>query len=140
VIATAFEALHTIPAPSAGAHTGSLTLASATGAALGADVSRACDAVDSVASVRDALQSITGVPNAAADRVLRVATSGPHASDLDRALAEWIAMVDALAASTVLDPVAAAAARAKADILIEAMSQTSDASSARYALAVELTN
>jgi hypothetical protein len=139
VLAGTFEALRKIPAPIAGAYAAPLTMSTIAGSNAPALVARACEALEGVAAFRDALAGATGTPNAAADMLLRIATISAAPRDLDRLMVEWIALLDSIGGGTAVNVnTALAAARAKADILIEALADHANASAARWELVKEL--
>lgn len=138
-VADTFVALRAVPAPIAGAHSVALEMSAVAGSAETATVAPACNAVDSVAAFRDALGEATGTPDAAADMLVRIATISASPRELDGLLVEWVALVDSIVAGTAVDDGAArAAAKAKADLLIETLGAHGDASAGRWALAEEI--
>ena len=137
-IATVYEATYKLHDPVAGAYAGGpLAIASlaATAANATADVTPACRALTELAGFADHLIASGSLDAKAA--YLNSATAVAHSPRaLDRDLVEWIQLLDAIVAGTVTDNNAArAAARAKADILIESVGDHQQASSTRFDLA-----
>lgn len=137
-LAATYEALRVVPAPLAGAHVGTLELAALAGAATPPSVAVACQALDEIGALRDAVAATLASPDLALDLVGRAAYIAPSPRDLDHALAAWVNVIDGVTGGTITDPNALAAARAKADILIEALGQHAAASEQRWMLAQEL--
>jgi len=137
-LAATYEALRVVPAPVAGAHVGPLELAALAGAPTPPSVAVACQALDEIGALRDAVAATLASPDLALDLVGRAAFIEGSPLDLDHAIAAWVKVIDGVTGGTLTDPEALAAARAKADILIEALGEHASASEQRWMLAQEL--
>lgn len=137
-LASVHEATRALPAPVAGAYAGGpLAISSLAGAAkpVPADVAPACRALGELAPFADALIA-SGAVDGKAGYLNQAVNSGPSPRALDRDVVAWIELVDAIVAGSVIDSNAArTAARAKADILIEALNAHAQAASSRHDLA-----
>lgn len=123
-LASAVEALRALPLPIAHGTAGGAL-----------EVESACRAAGELAALAGALEEATGAASTPA-RLLASATAIPtDPRELDRALTAWIALVDRLVVDQIDDGEQLAAARAKADILIEALSNAAEGSAARWEMA-----
>src|SRR5690606_27976563 len=130
-------ATHTRRAPVAGAYAGGpLAIASLAtdGTSPAADVAPACRALVELAPFADGLIASGAVDAKAAH--LNAASNLQSPRTLDRDLVAWIELVDSIVAGTAVDNNAArAAAKAKADILIESLNDHEQAAKTRFDLA-----
>jgi hypothetical protein len=137
-IATVYEATHTGRDPVAGAYAGGpLAIASlaTTGTSPAADVASACRALVELAPFADGLVA-SGAADAKAANLNAASRLAQSPRALDRDLVAWIELVDSIVAGTVVDNNAArAAAKAKADLLIESLSDHEQAAKTRFDLA-----
>lgn len=137
-IATVYEATHTLRDPVAGAYAGGpLAIASlaTAGTSPAADAAPACRALVEVAPFADALVA-SGAVDANAAYLNQASTLAQSPRSLDRDLVAWIELVDSIVAGTAVDNNAArAAAKAKADILIESLNDHEQAAKTRFDLA-----
>jgi hypothetical protein len=134
-VVSTFEAVRGAGTPSANASAGgTLTLSSGSGLTVTPlDVSASCRAVAEIGAFADVLAPFD---RTRANLIGSAAAIDLSPRTLDRALAEWVSLLDALLAGTTSDEDAAlTAARAKADILIEWMGAHHDAAAARFDLA-----
>jgi hypothetical protein len=131
-LATTYEALRALPVPVPGAQAaGSLQLSARLGAGAVVGAQSACRAMGEVGVLGGALGGDAG---AAAD-LLASAAAIPSPRELDRAMIEWLELMDAIEAGIIDDEAAAlAAAKAKADSLIESLDRHAEASAARWEL------
>jgi hypothetical protein len=137
-LATVYEATQALPSPLAGAYAGGPLAMSALAAAsdTAPDAAPACRALAALAPFADGLIASGSVDPNKAGYLNQAAALAPSPRVLDAELVAWVELVDAIVAGTVTDNATArAAAKAKADILIESLSEHEQASSSRYDLA-----